>query len=144
MSRPNQCFVEIFILLCTLYNWPWKRSIHPLILSIAMWNILTQHFVQTFLFLKHRIKHFVSVITSAQVSSLLSRSDMKCCKAGICLACWYSKYSFTLNAPTYQAAQFSWTNVWVWFTNCKVNKMTCGLYYKHILTIVNDACTINV
>jgi len=37
-------------------------------------------------FLKHRMKHFASDEISAQVSSLLSRSEMKHCRAGIVTA----------------------------------------------------------
>ncbi len=64
---------------------------------IAWWNILTKHLVETFLFLKDRIKHFAPVNILAQVSSLLSRLETWHCKAGILPACWYSFTCSTLN-----------------------------------------------
>ncbi len=50
---------------------------------IAWCNILNLTFCTN---ISHRIKCFASVIISAQVSSLLSMSETKCCKAGIRLA----------------------------------------------------------
>jgi hypothetical protein len=66
-----------------------------------MVKYLKLNFVQTFfIFLKHRIKHFASVIVSAQVSSLYSSQETKHCKAGIHPACWYF-FSHSINRLKY-------------------------------------------
>jgi hypothetical protein len=62
---------------------------------ISWWNPLQLTFCIN---ISHTIKHFASVIISAQVLFFLQGQKTKWCKAGIHQACWYS-FSCSTFAP---------------------------------------------